>query len=322
MKDEISFGFGIASLICWGIAEIPQIITNLKNKSADGVSLAFISTWILGDVFNLMGCILEPATIPTQFYTALVFKALNLTNFIPSVDFCGKLYTTTTIVLALQCLYYGHFLPRWKCPKVTSDNYKVAEDGSLSTTQGNSPIEVPPRRDFHFMSVRSLAGSDNSVQSSYIKQQAKSGPPALYLHTDSSSEDENVQPPRPIPRSVGGSYGTFVAASAYLPLGSEAASNLMLGWLMAAIYMGGRFPQIFLNVQYIIIYSILVRSTEWEKIKANMPWLLDAVVCVGLDLFIILQYVYYGFISRKKEMRDGEYYGDYEEANYKQFVPS
>lgn len=50
MKDEISFGFGIASLICWGIAEIPQIITNLKNKSADGVSLAFISTWILGYV--------------------------------------------------------------------------------------------------------------------------------------------------------------------------------------------------------------------------------------------------------------------------------
>lgn len=32
--------------------------------------------------------------------------------------------------------------------------------------------------------------------------------------------------------------------------------------------------------------SILVRSTEWEKIKANMPWLLDAVVCVLLDLFV------------------------------------
>lgn len=33
-------------------------------------------------------------------------------------------------------------------------------------------------------------------------------------------------------------------------------------------------------------FSILIRSTEWDKIKANMPWLLDAVVCVGLDLFV------------------------------------
>lgn len=68
--------------------------------------------------------------------------------------------------------------------------------------------------DAYFRSARSLAGSDNSVQSSYIKQQAKSGPPALYLDTDSSSEDENVQPPRhpttmprPIPRSVSVSSG-------------------------------------------------------------------------------------------------------------------
>ena len=32
--------------------------------------------------------------------------------------------------------------------------------------------------------------------------------------------------------------------------------------------------------------SIVIRTTEWEKIRANMPWLLDAVVCVVLDLFV------------------------------------
>lgn len=68
-------------------------------------------------------------------------------------------------------------------------------------------LSVVIEYDVYFRSVRSLAGSDNSVQSSYIKQQAKSGPPALYLDTDSSSEDENVQPPRPIPRSVSVSSG-------------------------------------------------------------------------------------------------------------------
>ena len=32
--------------------------------------------------------------------------------------------------------------------------------------------------------------------------------------------------------------------------------------------------------------SILVRTIEWDNIKANMPWLLDAAVCVALDLFV------------------------------------
>mgnify|MGYP001206401947 FL=1 len=96
---------------------------------------------------------------------------------------------------------------------------------------------------------------------------------------------------------------------------------------MAAIYMGGRIPQIWLNIKrgsveglnplmFILALianvtytgSILFRSTEWVKIKANMPWLLDAVVCVGLDLFIILQYVYYRYIKQKKipSMEDGQ----------------
>lgn len=29
-----------------------------------------------------------------------------------------------------------------------------------------------------------------------------------------------------------------------------------------------------------------MRTIEWESIKANMPWLLDAIVCVALDLFV------------------------------------
>jgi len=102
-----------------------------------------------------------------------------------------------------------------------------------------------------------------------------------------------------------------------------------LGWLMAAIYMGGRVPQIWLNIKrgnveglnplmFILALianatytgSILERSTEWEKIKANMPWLLDAVVCVVLDLFIILQYVYYRYIKIKKIQSIESYYGN------------
>ncbi|XP_027091845.2 vacuolar lysine transporter YPQ1-like isoform X3 [Coffea arabica] len=345
LKDEISFAFGIASLVCWAVAEIPQIITNFKSKSADGVSLAFISTWIVGDVFNLVGCILEPATLPTQFYTAV-------------------LYAATTVVLALQCIYYDHIIRLWKGRK-TKVNKDYNERSALkqnlhdrsSRDRRNAPIEVPrPRwRDFHFRSARSLAGSDTPPIQSYIKP--KSGPPALEHQSESSSEDEEAIPPefyqRPVsqPRLIPGpaGYGTFLAASAYIPRGSKAsqlyfvgrrlleekyelhgrAYGQWLGWLMAAIYMGGRIPQIWLNIKRgsveglnplmflfalianaTYVGSILVRSSEWEKIQPNMPWLLDAVVCVALDLFIILQYIFYRFIKPKKSQRSEEHYED------------
>jgi uncharacterized protein with PQ loop repeat len=72
LNDDVSFALGIASLLCWGVAEIPQVITNFRTKSSNGVSLSFLLAWVAGDIFNLVGCLLEPATLPTQFYTALV----------------------------------------------------------------------------------------------------------------------------------------------------------------------------------------------------------------------------------------------------------
>ncbi|KAL0360734.1 UNVERIFIED_CONTAM: hypothetical protein Sradi_3757900, partial [Sesamum radiatum] len=173
-------------------------------------------------------------------------------------------------------------------------------------------------------SARSLAGSDTPPSQCYIK--ATSGPPALDHHSSSSDDDDNesifrppssksVIQPRQIPRQV--KYGTFAAATAYLPRSSEALRRALvaqpllqehefsenpygewLGWLMGAIYMGGRIPQIWLNglnpLMFVFalvanatyIGSILVRTTEWRMIKANMPWLLDAIACVGLDLFV------------------------------------
>ncbi|KAL5063859.1 hypothetical protein RYX36_025596 [Vicia faba] len=38
------------------------------------------------------------------------------------------------------------------------------------------------------------------------------------------------------------------------------------------------------NVSY--VGSILVGSTKLESLKANMPWMLDATVCVALDIFV------------------------------------
>ncbi|RWW28411.1 hypothetical protein GW17_00007107 [Ensete ventricosum] len=102
-SGELSFGLGMVSLVCWGIAEIPQIITNFHSKSGHGVSLAFLLTWVIGSVpLNFSPLTLAPCysydhgtLLPTQLYTAL-------------------LYTATTVVLVLQTLYYDYWVRWWK----------------------------------------------------------------------------------------------------------------------------------------------------------------------------------------------------------------
>nr|DAD40629.1 TPA_asm: hypothetical protein HUJ06_014952 [Nelumbo nucifera] len=127
LSDEISFAFGFFSLICWGVAEIPQIITNFNTKSGQGVSLAFLLTWVVGDVFNLVGCLLEPATLPTQFYTAV-------------------------------CLYYDRICLWWKSKGKQSyvmvdEETKPLNSKLLDTSvpiPSSGPQEASPSRDLYY----------------------------------------------------------------------------------------------------------------------------------------------------------------------------
>ncbi|CAI9761241.1 unnamed protein product [Fraxinus pennsylvanica] len=85
------------------------------------------------------------------------------------------------------------------------------------------------------------------------------------------------------------------------------SSNIgsFLGWGMTAIYLGGRLPQICLNIRRgnvgrlnplmfvfaivgnaTYVASILVSILKWSKIRPNLPWLVDSGGCVLLDTFV------------------------------------
>ncbi|XP_021732665.1 uncharacterized protein LOC110699483 [Chenopodium quinoa] len=182
-SDAVSLSLGLASVISWGVAEIPQIITNFKTKSTEGLSFAFLLTWIIGDFFNMFGCLLEPATLPTQFYMAL-------------------LYTVTTLTLTLQSVYYGHIYHRLKSKRQCNKDvmphqvevggeYNVHQNGGVEKQNGNyghtpissanqsgatmsSPIPLPgiPRshsagQDSFYTSARSLSTSHTPTRRSF-----------------------------------------------------------------------------------------------------------------------------------------------------------
>lgn len=363
-KDGISLTLGLVSVLSWGVAEIPQIITSYKEKSAEGLSIAFLMTWIVGDLLNLFGCMLEPATLPTQYYMAM-------------------LYTLTTTILTSQTIYYSHIYHRIKskihCHKEGavkkerqcsySDRKKEGddEDGggktSIAVVSGvtpSSPIPLPAgarngsvERESYYMSARSLTRSHTPTVGFYRVQRRSTS-----VYEQSSVEEPLLGGPQSAPHSNPktmlcvvfavtfflGTYNLQLEKISRLNMVSESNQGVVmlvgrkllqisgsltegtgtenigtfLGWGMAAIYMGGRLPQICLNIRrgnvqglnpFMFVFalvgnatyvaSILVSSLEWSKIRPNLPWLVDAGGCVVLDTFIIIQFIYFNSRTRR-----------------------
>lgn len=368
-RDGVALTLGVVSVVSWGVAEVPQIVSNYREKSTEGLSIAFLATWIVGDILNLVGCFLEPATLPTQFYTAL-------------------LYTVTTVILTVQTVYYGHIYHWLKAKKSShlDKSHKLQEEddkllyrieeiehktgyyeanGSISAEGGHNtaslPIPVSAQvshhygsvgRELYYMSARSLSKSpvptwsartpvfthdQHSSREPLIGRRvpAQSAPPANtknMLCVVSSAAfllctyGYNLSIKHTVDTSSHGMIISFgrkllqsdVAALSVEHGGGSSEIGSFLGWAMAAIYVGGRLPQIYLNIRrgnveglspLMFIFalignatyvgSILVNSLEWSKIGPNMPWLVDAGGCVLLDAFILIQFAYFRYWKTK-----------------------
>ncbi|GLB34871.1 putative repeated motif containing protein [Lyophyllum shimeji] len=69
---------GYASIGCWLGAQLPQVVENIRRQSCEGLALPFLANWLLGDVSNLVGCILTHQ-LPFQTYLATYFVFVDCT---------------------------------------------------------------------------------------------------------------------------------------------------------------------------------------------------------------------------------------------------
>lgn len=66
---------GSASLGCWLVVYAPQIWENYQLKSGEGLSVAFIVLWLLGDLTGLAGSIMAdliPSVIILASYVSVL----------------------------------------------------------------------------------------------------------------------------------------------------------------------------------------------------------------------------------------------------------
>ncbi|MED6161150.1 hypothetical protein PIB30_058029 [Stylosanthes scabra] len=291
VRETTSVTLGAISVIVWVIAEIPQIITNYREKSTEGLSVAFLMTWIIGDLFNVFGCLLEPATLPTQLYTAVLY-------FIITVSLCS------------QAIYYGHIyspIKYQKQLKISNDeqvdipanleqNYGEKNTGSEAdqskecddfNTHNALSSTIPiltitkrssDGRETFYQSPTSLPKSycpiaespldQNPVQEPLLRSSAATqSDPVLKIKTTFCLVSSLTllgafnllqSPDRRMVQKPSQEFVIYVGRKLFQVSGDQQAKHhhvgnssigTLLGWAMAFIYMGGRFPQICLNMK-------------------------------------------------------------------------
>ena len=217
---------GLCALTDW-VLQVPQLVENYRNGSAEAISLGFIFIWFLGDVCNLIGAAwagLVPVVIAIAIY------------------FCFA-----DGVLISQCLYYNIVNKRKDAEAVTVEPEASEEEPLLARTRSGSLTIPGSRRRSNTASLRRRSSGQQStdVLLKIMEEDETSG--RLWLRNTISV----------LAVIAAGSAGWALAwqSGAWKPTPEHqdsaeehvAVGAQVLGYASAVAYLGARIPQIIKN---------------------------------------------------------------------------
>ncbi|KAH8625578.1 PQ-loop-domain-containing protein [Alternaria alternata] len=255
-------------------------LVSFMDLPVDGISLAFLAVWFIGDVTNLAGA-LWAGLVPTVIALAVYFCFADL-------------------VLISQCVYY---------------NMKNSRRGDRKTsTQSTNSIEAPllGRRD---SSNIGLPGSHRRDSAASRRRRASSLPTIPDVGDGASEWVKNAL--SIVGVCVVGAAGWAIAwkTGVWVPQpqhNTEDASDnpvgaMILGYASAVAYLGARIPQIIKNQRersceglslLFFMLSLLGNATygagEKDYILTNLPWLIGSLGTMVEDVTIFVQFRVFG----------------------------
>ncbi|KAI2637725.1 PQ-loop-domain-containing protein [Hypomontagnella submonticulosa] len=289
--NEILSGiFGSISLTAWICLLLPQLITNYKAKSAEGLSMAFLAVWLFGDIANLSGAL--------------------VTGLAPTATALAGYFCLSDVILISQSLYYNISNARKTRQRTRSTESEASEDEPLLQPRRRSSSGLPGSHRRHSMHhaesgldpiKRIVTGEDDTPDSNPWLHNALSVA-AIY---------------------VVGAAGWFISYKAGAwdkpdvpdDLTADepvAILGLVLGYASAVCYLCARVPQIIKNYKeksceglallFFLLsltgnltygLSVFSYSPEPAYIIKAIPWLLGSLGTIIEDCIIFYQFKIY-----------------------------
>ncbi|POR37882.1 Uncharacterized protein TPAR_01921 [Tolypocladium paradoxum] len=310
--EAISGICGSISIACWVVVFSPQIIQQFQQGNADGLSILFVIIWLLGDVFNILGAVLQ-GVLPTMIILAVY-------------------YTIADIVLLCQCFYYRGFTWRDEpAPPAKPAPSAIGEPDELTSLLAYAEHGHRERRGSNWSG---LSPAVPHLPDTTVKQ----APPTAL---ESTAWNTTVV----VMVCVAGVIGWFLGEKA--TGGKEAPSDgagdtlefnvwgQIFGYLCAVAYIASRMPQLILNwrrktteglsmlfflfaclgnvtyVMSIFAYdpkcpggtckSGEARRIYGRYILVNLSWLAGSLVTLLMDLGVFVQYFIYKTEEEEQE---------------------
>jgi uncharacterized protein with PQ loop repeat len=255
--EAISGICGSISIACWIVVFSPQIIENFRKSSAEGLSVEFIIIWLLGDVFNILGAVLQ-RVLPTMIILAIY-------------------YTLADVVLLGQYFYYMGFRLRdpkpVKLPRSGEDG--LTERSPLITNGHSNSHNVQPGQGPNASDVETRTRRSSSAFRERL--QALDGThfsPAVPIHPQpkTTADGDAFKPHQPrswlqsllfnstaiVVVILAGVAGYYLSPSNPEEKSRNAAEDQadslqfstwgqVFGYICAVLYLGSRVPQLLLN---------------------------------------------------------------------------
>ena len=247
----ISSLLGTFSIISWLFAQMPQIFKNYHIKSTAGLSIFFLTEWLLGDLTNLLGAV----------FTKQAAWQVIIASYYVFVDMC----------LVIQYFWYTHFVKWMYEESLHSSGSSDIEDNDSGIINGLSPINTsfsgdspllrdseehsPKRSDSHHTSAPHFSAVSygekkftqpqdivfgDKIASSWLA--SPSPRTLLYAATMSSLASNVAAAPVPFP-SDHYAHGLHL-----LRVGTPLEiTGTILSWCSTVLYLGSRLPQLYKN---------------------------------------------------------------------------
>nr|UJH94605.1 Rtc2 [Starmerella bombicola] len=258
-RETVSGMAGSVSLACWIIVFTPQIYENWRRQSSDGLSLAFVVIWLLGDLFNVFGALLQ--------------------NVLPTMIVLAIYYTLADVVLLGQCLVYGDR------PAVESSATSV-----LERVTENDPLlgsSLPPRHLSLRKRIQRFVNHHAVKQVLIVLTVVLCGVLGFFMGDHQSPSD----PEEPQPLNLWGQILGWICAALYL---ASRVPQLLLNYRRKSTDGVAVLFFVFTllgNVTYCL--SIFAADSSPHAILLNASWIVGALGSLFLDLAVLTQFYVY-----------------------------